>query len=198
MWVYVRLRPIARDISRRRQLGIPSNGRLCDVEYGIGSELWSWPKKLLLRIRVIRQWQGLLRHDDNHHNDYDDTSYDPEMSRWHRRCDKQVRSHGYNYWAFDDKAVCNDTAMGGTLRSTASKTPRWTSVAATEWTGKIITGRAWATHSCVLIDDLLGRILPQGHRGSRRASGDLLHLRLLPRRLLRTGGEDHDGGRFAP
>ena len=25
----------------------------------------------------------------------------------------QVRSAGYNYWAFDDEAVCNAETMGG-------------------------------------------------------------------------------------
>ena len=72
----------------------------------------------------------------HNNDDYDDTSYVPRCPDSIAGAETGSRS-GDNYWAFDDQAVCNNQDWEGQSRSTASKTPGWTSVASTEWTGKI-------------------------------------------------------------
>ena len=62
--------------------------------------------------------------NDNHdNNDYDDTSYNPEMSRWPRRCDC-----GRCVWRLQLLELCNsyDTLSRDRPSSTASRTPTWT------------------------------------------------------------------------
>ena len=74
-------------------------------------DLWSWPKKLLLRIRVIRHWQGLLTTTTTTTT----TTTLPTIPR----CPDGIAGattgsqDGYNYWAFDDASVCNVESMVG-------------------------------------------------------------------------------------